>query len=445
VALGDSLGTPYPTGAPPFASVYAGYAQADLATTVTLTNLSVGGWTSAQLLNAIRTNAGFQSAIAGADLLTFEIGGNDMLQANASYRNGTCGGVDGQDCLRAAIATFSANWDAILGEIDNRTQAGVIVRTMDLYDPYIAIEMGDGTFAMAQYYLGQINGHIHTTAAATGIPVAEVHLAYNGASGAEDPVTKGYISYDGLHPNAAGHTAIADEYRTLGYAPWARPDGDADGVIDTRDNCPSDANAGQENTDAVAADNGPGIAGEDLTVPVNDALGDACDGDDDNDVAADSDETSGATCGGQTTNTLMADTDGDHLLDSWECGNGSNPNDAGSKALGGVSTTDADGDSVFDQVEARGWGTSASAADSDGDGCGDIVEIGSVNGDRALNSTDLLLLRRRAAWPTVTLLPPEAAQDALLDANRDGSVNSTDVLMVNRWVQLVAPPQCPAP
>jgi lysophospholipase L1-like esterase len=267
-ALGDSLGTPYPTGASPFPSVFRGYAASDLATTVSLTNLSIGGWTSAQLLNAIQTDSTFQDAIANATLITFEIGGNDMLQANSSYQNGTCGGVDNQDCLRSTITTFQANWDAILDELEARTEPDVLLRTMDLFDPFIAQEIATGTFTIAQYYLGQLNGHIHATAAARGIPVADVHLAYNGAAGDEDPVQKGYISFDGVHPNALGHTVIADEFRALGYDVSEGPDSDDDGVPDASDNCPLLANPDQTNTDG-------------------DTEGDACDADDDGDGVLD--------------------------------------------------------------------------------------------------------------------------------------------------------------
>ena len=59
-------------------------------------------------------------------------------------------------------------------------------------------------------------------------------------------------------------------------------DTDNDSVPDTIDNCRFAPNPGQENTDA-AIDNGPGIPGNDTTVPnaVTDNVGDACDTDPD--------------------------------------------------------------------------------------------------------------------------------------------------------------------
>jgi len=47
----------------------------------------------------------------------------------------------------------------------------------------------------------------------------EVHLAFNGPNGDQDPVAKGLITVDGVHPNDNGHKAIADALCALGYGP----------------------------------------------------------------------------------------------------------------------------------------------------------------------------------------------------------------------------------
>jgi len=219
-------------------------------------------------------------------------------------------------------------------------------------------------------------------------------------------------------------------------------DADGDGLADEIDNCRDAPNADQRNSDGNRRPNGMNIGGDDETAPMHDEIGDACDDDDDNDGRTDAAESSGTGCGGQTSDTWRGDTDGDHLLDTWECANGSDPRDPSSVALGPPVMADADADGVADQIEARGYGTSAVNMDSDGDGCPDLVEAGSANADRALNTTDLLYLRRRVAWPSSGLVPPDATQDALLDVNKDGYINNTDVLMASRWVFLWVPPAC---
>jgi hypothetical protein len=175
---------------------------------------------------------------------------------------------------------------------------------------------------------------------------------------------------------------------------------------------------------------------------MSDAAGDACDDDDDNDGRSDVDETTGSACSGHVTDPLVLDSDGDHLGDGWECANGSDPTDPASRFLGPPATTDADADGVLDIVEVRGYSSAPGSVDSDGDGCNDVVEIGSIDGDRALNSTDRLILARRIAWPTAPQYPPEPVQDAVLDINKDGHVNGTDQLMLDRWVYLTRPAPC---
>lgn len=199
---------------------YRSFLQSDANPDVTLTNLGQNGWHSDDLLNALRNDSNFRSAVSSADVVTFDIGGNDLLHALDLFRQGTCGGADNQDCMRSAVATFIPNWDAIVQEIFKlRDPKRTIIRTMDVYDPFVAQEMVTGTFLIVKGYLDQVDAHIDESGQANGIPVAGVRQVFNGTNGDEDPVAKGFIAIDGTHPNDAGHKAIADSLRGLGYAP----------------------------------------------------------------------------------------------------------------------------------------------------------------------------------------------------------------------------------
>jgi hypothetical protein len=228
-------------------------------------------------------------------------------------------------------------------------------------------------------------------------------------------------------------------------------DYDADGVADIVDNCPAVYNPGQENTGPAPIDNGPDIPGDDVTVPNGDTLGDACDPDLDNDWMPDTgtDPILGIPgedvgCGSGPTDPLEVDTDGDTVVDGAECLLGSDPNNAGSKppaqpsgdsdkdglpasveALFGSSDSnpDTDGDGISDGLEVKGWATSPTSTDTDGDssgndGCKDDKEIVSVNTDKQANILDVQLIARMAFG----LLPPHPA----LDINKDGAYNVLD-------------------
>jgi lysophospholipase L1-like esterase len=192
----------------------------DTGANVNTTNLGVPGWHSGDLLNAIQNDSIMRSDLGGSQIITFDIGGDDLANAHDNYTAGTSGGADNQDCLRNAVAMFQQNWDGILsGLLSLRNTSNTIIRTMDIYNPYVASDMQKGIFSTVEPYLDEVNNYIHTTAAANGIPVANVHTAFNGADGTTDPGTLGLIAADGFHPNDDGHKAIADQLRALQYAP----------------------------------------------------------------------------------------------------------------------------------------------------------------------------------------------------------------------------------
>jgi lysophospholipase L1-like esterase len=228
VALGDSLATGF--GAfKGYVPRYEAYIDTDTGVAVTRTNLGQNNWTSSQLLSALRHDPTFRRAIREAQIVTWNIGGNDLRAARNSYKRGTCGGDDNQDCLRASVAKLETNWDAITAEVlELRSTRNTIVRTMDIYNPYVRTDTisdtwqddnGLNDFEVFSSYLDEVNYYIATTSYTEGVPCAQVYLAFNGTAGDEDPRSKGYLSFDRVHPNNIGYRIIADELRKLGYVP----------------------------------------------------------------------------------------------------------------------------------------------------------------------------------------------------------------------------------
>jgi len=232
-AFGDSIATGY-LAQEGYVPRYSAYVQADTGVPVLLVNLGQNGWSSGNLLNALQTNTTFQTAASGASVITWDIGLNDFRNARNAYKRGGCSGKDNQNCLRSMLSTFESNWDGVLSEIlSRRSVANTIIRIVDIYDPWVATDLASNTtadsketgpargndFQVLEYYLDAMNGHIALTAANASIPVASVHAAFNGSSGQEDPVAKGYITTDGIHPTDAGHEVLAQLLRGTGYAP----------------------------------------------------------------------------------------------------------------------------------------------------------------------------------------------------------------------------------
>jgi hypothetical protein len=263
------------------------------------------------------------------------------------------------------------------------------------------------------------------------------------------------------------------EELTLGTSP-TNPDTDGDGFKDkpdtsfagvntntNMDNCPLVPNPDQVNTDAKSIDNGPVVAGDDVTVPNGDSLGDACDPDDDNDWLSDADEVSAGT------DPHNRDTDGDRVVDGAELLLGSDPlfanvkpscsgiidNDrdclpASVEALLGSSDNlrDTDGDGISDSAEVKGWGTSPAVKNSDGDRCDDDKEIVEINGDGVANALDearvaLRIYNVQDDDPNDGNPIPDLDMQVnpAFDINKDGVMNALDPALVALNSSMVEP------
>jgi lysophospholipase L1-like esterase len=200
VALGDSLavGIGARRG---YVDRYASYIRTDTGARVNVVNLGQSGQTSSQLLQALRRDPSMRRTLSAAEVITFNIGINDLGHAGEAYRNGTCGGDNNQECLRTAVETFEENWDAVIAELLSLCSTGdTIIRTAGIgYTPRVG--------EVFKPYVEEVNRHIATTASNNDIPYAQPYLGEE------------YLSPDGVHPNDNGYAIIAHQLRKLGYSP----------------------------------------------------------------------------------------------------------------------------------------------------------------------------------------------------------------------------------
>jgi hypothetical protein len=283
--------------------------------------------------------------------------------------------------------------------------------------------------------------------------VCEVGTAGSDADG--DGVTNGAEAIAGTNPCAV--------------------DTDEDGIDDGPDNCGTVPNPDQLNADsgppppaseAGAIGNGPGVPGDDATVPNGDELGDACDPDTDNDSLDDVDDgallsncvpigqvanhpspTAGDITYNDNDDLVMLgagdngpswDTDGDAVRDGVECTLGLNPRIAapGDRTSCNVfagGTADDDGDSMDNQAEVCKWGTSPDDQDSDDDSMGDCREIMDVNGNKLTNNNDAVIVLS-ATFGVIGM-------DGGFDINGNSLVNSVDAVLIQQAFFGVVP--CP--
>ena len=204
VALGDSLavGVGAHRG---YVARYASYIAADTGAQIDLINLGQSGETSSELLHTLRNDPAMRKMLSAAEVITFNIGINDLGHAGEAYENGTCGGRDGQECLRRAVEVFEENWDAVIAELLGlRSTNDTIIRTARQgYTPHVG--------EIFKPYVSEVNHHIATTAASHDIPYAQPYLDQR------------HMSPDGVHPNDDGYEIIAEQLRDLGYGPLSSP------------------------------------------------------------------------------------------------------------------------------------------------------------------------------------------------------------------------------
>ena len=211
VAVGDSE-VAMPVS---YVDPYAAHIEDDLGVKVRLNKWGISGMTSGQLLDHLYYNQKLRDAIGEAEVLTLVIGSNDVAgQLIGPYKRGDCGGEDNRDCIREKLESFRVNYDSIIAELFTLCNSKTIIRTMTNY--YGSLE-GWGVDDDLRPFFEPLNDHIIQAASENNIPVALVHLAFNGPDGDEDPADKGYLASDGVHASELGAAVIADLHQELGY------------------------------------------------------------------------------------------------------------------------------------------------------------------------------------------------------------------------------------
>lgn len=119
----------------------------------------------------------------------------------------------------AAFADYADRLRAIYDRIFMlRGGSPVILRAVDAYAPVVAWKAaGVDTYCTGLWETWTTVAR--DVAAEYRVPMASMYDAFNGPGHDLDPVERGYIGSDGIHPNDAGRQAQVDVLAALGYTP----------------------------------------------------------------------------------------------------------------------------------------------------------------------------------------------------------------------------------
>ena len=147
--------------------------------------------------------------------------------------------VERLDCVKAGcqkpLPCTAATWQPYASALKAvyrrifaiREGRPVVLRTYNLYVPILTTAPPDapgtswtecGIVAPCMNQWRLYNGAIARSASAYRMPVADVWTAFNGPTHSEDPVKKGLIGRDGVHPSTKGSTVMAALLARLGYS-----------------------------------------------------------------------------------------------------------------------------------------------------------------------------------------------------------------------------------
>lgn len=204
VALGDSITYGYnlvPDLSKPAAGAFPFLTGAELRYNVT--DLAKPGATSADLLQALSEPETVQ-ALSKADLITLDIGSNDLLKLATQYKlfSPDTSLLSLSDEAKAdfakAIQTFSSNLPVILEQVQKAAPNAQIV-LINLYNPIPADKVL--LHSIADQFISSQNETIAKAAASSSLKLVDAYSVFKGHAD--------YIISGDVHPTAAGHKALA--------------------------------------------------------------------------------------------------------------------------------------------------------------------------------------------------------------------------------------------
>ncbi len=216
VGLGDSVTAGSQCNCTPFVQQLAKLLADRDQVPTSATNLGVGGLTSVGLMQMLDDPSTSQT-VAAANIVVITVGANDLLPALSWWDRGS-GSANDQNC---GGACDSATLDAVGAQV-----AGAIARVQwlrggrpttilvtDYWNVFVdgAVGLatrGTGYLTWSGELTDRLNARICSAALIQNATCVDLRGPFD-ANGTKDPTA--LLAADGDHPDAAGHTLIADQ------------------------------------------------------------------------------------------------------------------------------------------------------------------------------------------------------------------------------------------
>jgi lysophospholipase L1-like esterase len=226
VGLGDSVPGGLKCNDPcrSYVFTYGELAATALGEAVVTNNLATNdGLESRTLLDRVEKDATYRMALAGADIVTLQVGWNDW--------QGPCNFANHRSCLVFGQERVEPNLDAILAEIEAlREGKATAMRVVTYYNGYLGNELAPSIWSFSgstadiatfdkdfRAALLAFNAMICRLAEAHSAVCVDVAPAFNGAN-LDQPAATGLINSDGIHGLAGGHSLIARTLAAAGFS-----------------------------------------------------------------------------------------------------------------------------------------------------------------------------------------------------------------------------------
>ncbi|MDP4089693.1 MAG: GDSL-type esterase/lipase family protein [Bacillota bacterium] len=215
VALGDSITSEHgPSGS--FTKNYSDYLSKTYSKNVNLINLGINGWASDDLLNALTTSGHYIDSVKKANLITVNIGSNDIGQGVASVTSQVSGSdIDSQAALQKTAKSFEKNYTAILQKVRDLNPSAILL-VMNIYNLNPNLPgLPDDKYGVGSIWVPKFNEIISDPVTKDKYKIqgiADVYTTFGANMLTLTNIQKG----DGdIHPSVAGCQAISDEFAKL--------------------------------------------------------------------------------------------------------------------------------------------------------------------------------------------------------------------------------------